>query len=36
MLLENVINDKDFAKIMRKNIQDVIINFFEKEQNSRS
>jgi hypothetical protein len=32
-LLENVIEDSDFARIMRKNIQDVIIHFFEKEQN---
>ena len=32
-MLENVIEDSDFARIMRKNIQDVIIHFFEKEQN---
>jgi len=32
-LLENVIEDEGFAKIMKKNIQDLIIHFFEKEQN---
>jgi len=32
-LLENVIDEAKFAKIMQKNIQDVIIHFFEKEQN---
>ena len=32
-MLENVINDKDFAILMQKNIQDLIIHFFEKEQN---
>jgi len=32
-LLEAVINDKDFAALMEKNIQDIIIHFFEKEQN---
>lgn len=32
-MLESVINDKDFARLMQKNIQDVIIHFFEKEQN---
>jgi len=32
-LLENVINEVGFAKIMKKNIQDVIIHLFESEQN---
>lgn len=32
-MLENIINDKDFAALMQKNIQDVIIHFFSKEQN---
>ena len=32
-MLENVINDKNFAYIMQKNIQDVVIHFFEQEQN---
>jgi len=32
-LLEAVINDKDFSALMRKNIQDMIIHFFDKEQN---
>lgn len=32
-MLENIINDKDFADLMQKNIQDIIIHFFSKEQN---
>jgi hypothetical protein len=32
-VLESVINDKNFAYLMQKNIQDIIIHFFEKEQN---
>lgn len=32
-MLENVINDQEFANLMKKNIQDLIIHFFEKEQN---
>jgi len=32
-LLENVIDEKGFAHIMKNSIQDVIIHFFEKEQN---
>jgi len=32
-LLENVIEEKGFAQIMKRSIQDVIIHFFEKEQN---
>ena len=32
-MLENVIKDSDFAFLMQKNIQDLIIHFFEKEQN---
>ena len=32
-MLDEVINDKEFAGLMRKNIQDLIVHFFEKEQN---
>lgn len=32
-MLETVIEDIDFAQLMKKNIQDVVIHFFEKEQN---
>jgi hypothetical protein len=32
-LLDRVIQDKDFAKLMQKNIYDTIIYMFEKEQN---
>ena len=32
-MLENIIEDKEFALLMQKNIQDLIIHFFEKEQN---
>lgn len=32
-MLENVIEDKNFAKLMQKNIQELIIHFFQKEQN---
>jgi len=32
-LLERIIEDKDFAQLMQKNIQDLIIHLFEKEQN---
>ncbi len=32
-MLENVIDEPGFAKIMKKSIQDVIIHFFEMEQN---
>jgi len=32
-LLENVIQDSDFASLMQKNIQELIVHFFEKEQN---
>ncbi|MCX6077837.1 MAG: hypothetical protein NTW78_13255 [Campylobacterales bacterium] len=32
-MLENVIEDKQFASLMQKNIRDMIIYFFEKEQN---
>jgi len=32
-LLENVIEDREFALIMQKSIQDLIIHFFAKEQN---
>ena len=32
-MLDNIIHDKDFAMIMQKNIQNLIIHFFEKEQN---
>jgi len=32
-LLEKIIQDEDFGGLMKKNIQDLIILFFEKEQN---
>ncbi len=32
-MLENVIDEAGFAKIMKKSIQDIIIHFFETEQN---
>ena len=32
-MLENVIEDSDFARLMQQNIQNLIIHFFEKEQN---
>jgi len=32
-MLDNIIQDKDFAIVMQKNIQNLIIHFFEKEQN---
>ncbi|MEA1982294.1 MAG: hypothetical protein U9N39_02015 [Campylobacterota bacterium] len=32
-MLENVIDEKGFAQIMKRSIQDVIIHFFESEQN---
>jgi len=32
-LLENIIEDREFALLMQKNIQELIIHFFEKEQN---
>jgi len=32
-LLENIIKDKEFASIMQKNIQELLVYFFEKEQN---
>jgi len=32
-LLEKIIQDEDFGGLMKKNIQDIIILFFEKEQN---
>ena len=32
-MLENVIEDKEFALLMQKNIQELIIHFFQKEQN---
>jgi hypothetical protein len=32
-LLEDLINDADFAKVMQKNIQDFILYLFEKEKN---
>ena len=33
LLLENVIEDQEFAQLMQKNIQELIIHFFDKEQN---
>ncbi len=32
-MLDSVIEDKDFAKLMQKNIQELMIHLFEKEQN---
>ncbi len=32
-MLENIIEDKEFALLMQKNIQELIIHFFAKEQN---
>ncbi|MDQ7043571.1 MAG: hypothetical protein Q9M34_08615, partial [Sulfurimonas sp.] len=32
-MLENIIDEVGFSKIMQNNIQDVIIHFFEQEQN---
>ena len=32
-MLENVIEDIDFAILMQNNMQDLIVHFFEKEQN---
>jgi len=32
-LLENIIQDEDFAALMKKNMQDLILLFFQKEQN---
>jgi len=32
-MLENVIDERGFAQIMKKSIEDVIIHFFEREQN---
>jgi hypothetical protein len=32
-LLDNLVEDKDFAKFMQKSIQELIILFFQKEQN---
>ena len=32
-MLENVIEDRDFASLMQKNIQELIVHFFQKEQN---
>jgi len=32
-LLDNILQDKEFAQLMKKNIQDLIVLFFQKEQN---
>ena len=32
-MLDNIIEDKEFALLMQKNIQELIIHFFQKEQN---
>lgn len=32
-MLESLINDKEFAQLMKKNIQDLILHFFNREQN---
>ena len=32
-MLDNIAKDLDFAKVMQKNIEDMIVHFFSKEQN---
>ncbi len=32
-MLDNITKDSDFANVMQKNIQDMILHFFSKEQN---
>ena len=32
-MLDNIIQDKEFALLMQKNLQELIIHFFQKEQN---
>jgi len=32
-LLDNIIQDLDFAKVMQKNMQEMMLHFFSKEQN---
>ncbi len=32
-MLENIVQDRDFAQLMKKNIQELIALFFQKEQN---
>lgn len=32
-MLDNIIEDKEFAHLMQKNIQELIIHFFQREQN---
>jgi len=32
-LLDNIIQDNDFSLLMQKHIQDMVVHFFEKEQN---
>jgi len=32
-LLDSVINNSDFTELMQKHMQELIIHFFEKEQN---
>ncbi|MCF6330097.1 MAG: hypothetical protein L3I99_00950 [Sulfurimonas sp.] len=32
-MLDNIIKDSDFANVMQKNMQDMILHFFSKEQN---
>ena len=32
-MLDSVINNKDFTQLMQKHMQELIIHFFEKEQN---
>ena len=32
-MLENIVEDRDFAKLMKKNIVDLMVLLFEKEQN---
>jgi len=32
-LLDNILQDKEFAQLMKKNIQELMVHFFQKEQN---
>ncbi len=32
-MLDNIVNDREFANIMKKNIVEMIVHFFKKEQN---
>ncbi len=32
-MLDNILQDKEFAQLMKKNIQELMVHFFQKEQN---